>query len=70
MFTVQYIWKQKTRSALGIYHENFNEFLSFVTRGFIIIGSIFCHENVAIYHENYSNHIDGMLQFAASFFVL
>jgi hypothetical protein len=41
MFTVQYFWKQKTRSALGIYHENFNEFLSFVTRGFIIIGSIF-----------------------------
>jgi hypothetical protein len=40
MFTVQYLWKQKTRSALGIYHENFHKFLSFVTRGFIIISSI------------------------------
>jgi hypothetical protein len=40
MFTVHYLWKQKTRSALGIYHENFHEFLSFVTRGFIIVSSI------------------------------
>lgn len=40
MFRVQYLWKQKTWSALGIYHEDFHEFLRFVTRGFIIISSV------------------------------
>jgi hypothetical protein len=35
-----------------------------------LLALFFCHENVAIYHENYPNHIDGMLQFQSLFFSL
>jgi hypothetical protein len=66
MFTVQYFWKQKTRSALGIYHEN----LVLSPEVSSLLALFFCHENVAIYHENYPNHIDGMLQFQSLFFSL
>jgi hypothetical protein len=40
MMTVHYLWEQKTRTTLGVNHENFHKFLMSFVRSAIDISSI------------------------------